>query len=174
MPDQLIVRSAGLGDVDVLVGFSAAMAKETEGRALDRERLRQGTLAVLESPTRGFYLVAELPGVSSGGSSSRVVGQLLVTYEWSDWRNATFWWIQSVYVHEAWRRRGIYRRMHEAVIEQAKARKDVCGVRLYVEQENKTAQTVYQRVGLMPSAYRVFEEDFILVKRVGQDNPSTK
>ncbi|TAJ32365.1 MAG: N-acetyltransferase [Nitrospirae bacterium] len=174
MPDQLIVRSARLGDVDVLVDFSAAMAKETEGRVLDGARLRQGTLAVLESPARGFYLVAELPGASSGGSTPGVVGQLLVTYEWSDWRNATFWWIQSVYVHEAWRRRGVYRRMHEAVLEQAKARKDVCGVRLYVEQENTTAQTVYQRVGLMPSAYRVFEEDFILAKRVGQGNPSTK
>lgn len=168
---QLILRPARLGDVEALVDFSAAMALETEGRTLDRERLRQGILAVLELPARGFYLVAERPDGSSGGASNEVVGQLLVTYEWSDWRNATFWWIQSVYVHEAWRRRGVYRRMHEAVLAQARARKDVCGVRLYVEGENKTAQAVYQRVGLTPSAYRVFEDDFVLARREQRRKP---
>ncbi|MBM4125275.1 MAG: GNAT family N-acetyltransferase [Nitrospira sp.] len=171
--DQLIVRPARLDDLDVLVDFSAAMAKETEGRLLEKARLRQGTLAVFESPAHGCYLVAELPA-SSDHARPLVVGQLLVTYEWSDWRNATFWWIQSVYVHEAWRRRGIYRRMHETVLDQAKARQDVCGVRLYVEQENAAAQTVYRRVGLQPSAYRVYEEDFVLSAKTDKSHPSAK
>jgi GNAT superfamily N-acetyltransferase len=156
--NQLIVRLARLGDVDALVNFSAAMAIETEGRTLDTERLRRGTRAVLKSPARGFYLVAELPE----GSLTVVVGQLLVTYEWSDWRNATFWWIQSVYVHPNWRRHGVYRRMHESVLAQARAQEEVCGVRLYVEASNTVAQTVYRRVGLSPSPYQVFETDFVL------------
>ncbi len=156
--NQLIVRLARPDDVDALVNFSAAMAIETEGRTLDTERLRRGTLAVLKSPARGFYLVAELPE----GSLTVVVGQLLVTYEWSDWRNATFWWIQSVYVHPTWRRHGVYRRMHESVLAQARAQEEVCGVRLYVEASNTVAQTVYRRVGLSPSPYQVFETDFVL------------
>ncbi len=87
------VRHAAIGDLDVLVRFNAAIAQETEGRRLDPERLRQGTRAVLESSARGYYLVAERDAV--------VVGQLFVTYEWSDWRNGMFWWIQSVYVSPA-------------------------------------------------------------------------
>lgn len=156
---DISVRPARPEDLDTLVEFSAAMAMETEGRTLDRARLRLGTQAVFDSPTRGFYLVAE---PRDRASRVRIVGQLLITFEWSDWRNATFWWIQSVYVRPDWRRRGVYRRMHQAVMEQAKAQGSICGVRLYVEQNNSVAQTVYARVGLSVSAYRVFEEDFIL------------
>lgn len=163
--NQLIVRPARPDDVNVLVNFSAAMAMETEGLTLDTERLRRGTLAVLESPTRGFYLVAEL---TKGSLKVVVVGQLLVTYEWSDWRNAAFWWIQSVYVHPDSRRRGVYRRMHESVLAQARAQGDVCGVRLYVEEENEAAQAVYGRVGLSRSRYVVFEDDFVLARRERQ------
>jgi GNAT superfamily N-acetyltransferase len=132
------------------------MAKETEGRVLDLRRLRDGIKAVFDEPARGFYLVAETL------EAKTVVGQLLVTFEWSDWRNATFWWIQSVYVDPAWRRQGVYRRMHQAVVEQAKARTDVCGIRLYVEGQNEIAKRVYDRVGMNPSVYQVFEDDFIL------------
>ena len=153
----LIIRPATPEDVDVLVRFSAAMARETEGRRLNAVRLREGTRAVLNSPARGFYIVAEVTD-----RPPRVVGQLLVTFEWSDWRNAAFWWIQSVYVDPAWRRRGGSRKMHHAILEQAKSRGDVCGVRLYVERENKTAKTVYTKVGLETSSYHVFENDFVL------------
>lgn len=158
MLNGLIIRPAGTEDIDALVRFSAAMALETEGRRLDETRLRQGTRAVLDSPARGFYTVAEL----TDRSPRLVVGQLLVTFEWSDWRNAAFWWIQSVYVDAAWRQRGVYRRMHEAILELAKKRGDVCGVRLYVEGENTVAKTVYAKVGLGASSYHVFEEDFVL------------
>jgi GNAT superfamily N-acetyltransferase len=163
MLNGLIIRPARTDDVDALVRFSTAMALETEGRRLDETRLRQGTQAVLDSPARGFYTVAEL----MDRSPRLVVGQLLVTFEWSDWRNATFWWIQSVYVDAAWRRRGVYRTMHQAILEQAKSRGDVCGVRLYVERENRTAKTVYTKVGLETSSYHVFESDFVLSRDQG-------
>ena len=155
--DRLIVRPARMEDVDMLVTFSAAMALETEGRRLDMDRLRRGTQRVFDSPTRGFYVVAELSQESSPG----VIGQLLVTYEWSDWRDATFWWIQSLYVHPDWRRRGVYRRMHEYVRQQARSRSDVCGLRLYVEAGNTGAQAAYRQTGLFPSSYRIIEEDFV-------------
>jgi GNAT superfamily N-acetyltransferase len=158
---RVIIRSATPADVDTLVRFSAAMAHETEGRSLDLGRLRHGTAAVLDTPERGFYLVAEIPGSSP---HSTLAGQLLITYEWSDWRNATFWWIQSVYVAEAWRRRGIYRKMHEAVLAKARAMPDVCGVRLYVEKDNTVAQRVYEEVGLLRTPYEIFEDDFVLTR----------
>lgn len=157
---QLTVRPAIQDDVDSLVAFSAAMAWETEQRRLDEARLREGTLSLLCTPSLGFFMVAEVRETER----PRLVGQLMITYEWSDWRNGVFWWIQSVYVDPAWRRRGVFRRMHDAVMASAKAAPNICGVRLYVEQDNRTAQMVYQRLGLSPSTYKVFEQDFILVR----------
>ncbi|HXH86786.1 N-acetyltransferase family protein [Petrachloros mirabilis] len=157
---QTIIRSARPEDVDSIVAFSAAMALETEGRQLDQRRLREGTLSLLTSSDRGFFMVAEL----IQGDQPLLVGQLMITFEWSDWRNAVFWWVQSVYVTPPWRRRGIYRMMHDTIIAQAKADPKVCGIRLYVERDNRTAQTVYQRVGLVPSAYAVYEQDFVLAR----------
>ncbi|MEQ1793310.1 MAG: N-acetyltransferase [Nitrospira sp.] len=150
------IRPGRLDDVERLVAFSQAMALETEGRRLDADRLHRGTRALLNSRIHGFFIVAELP------QTRQVVGQLMITYEWSDWRNASFWWIQSVYVDPAWRRQGVFRHMHAKVIEQAKDDPGVCGVRLYVESENRVAQDVYRRVGLKPSSYSVFETDFVL------------
>ncbi len=159
-PDQITVRLARQEDVDLIVAFSTAMALETEGRRLDQERLKEGTLSLLASPERGFFTVAELPK-----AEDRVlVGQLMITFEWSDWRNAAFWWIQSVYVEPAFRRQGIYRTMHDTIVAQAKGDRQVCGIRLYVEQENHTAQTVYRRVGLAPSGYAIYEQDFVLAR----------
>lgn len=156
--ERFLVRPAHVGDLDLLVSFSLAMAQETEGRQLDKARLRQGTQAIFDEPARGFYLVAE----AKSQPKPTIVGQLMVTFEWSDWRNATFWWIQSVYVRPDWRRQGVYRAMHQHVLREAKERTDVCGIRLYVERENHGAQQAYHRMGLSPSAYQVFEEDFVL------------
>lgn len=150
------IRQGRLDDIERLVAFSQAMALETEGRRLEADRLQRGTRALLNSTIHGFFLVAEQP------LTNQVVGQLMITYEWSDWRNAVFWWIQSVYVAPAWRRRGVFREMHAKVLERAKADPGVCGVRLYVESENSVAQDVYRRVGLKPSSYSVFETDFVL------------
>jgi ribosomal protein S18 acetylase RimI-like enzyme len=167
LPDQMVVRPARQEDVPSIVAFSAAMALETEGRELDQVRLRKGTIALLASPTHGFFMVAELPQVDR-----RLIGQLMITYEWSDWRNAAFWWIQSVYVDPAWRRQGVFRRMHDTVLATAKADPTICGVRLYVEQTNRLAQTAYRLVGLTPSSYIVYETDFVLAhRRALEDRP---
>ena len=156
IPEEWHIRVARLDDIDRLVAFSQSMALETEGRRLEADRLQRGTRALLNSTIHGFFLVAEQP------QTNQVVGQLMITYEWSDWRNASFWWIQSVYVDPAYRRQGIFRKMHAKVIERAKADPGVCGVRLYVESENSVAQDVYRRVGLKPSSYSIFETDFVL------------
>lgn len=162
LADSLTVRPATLDDLDALTTFSAAMALETEQRTLDRARLRLGTQAVLEQPERGRFYVADL---RPEPPADRVpVGQLLITYEWSDWRNAQFWWIQSVYVHPDWRRKGVYRAMHDAILNLARSQTEVCGVRLYVEGDNHIAKRVYERVGLLPSSYQVYESDFVLPK----------
>lgn len=165
--DQLRIRPATVQDVDVLTTFSAAMAWETEHRRLDLARLRLGTQAVIDRPEQGQYYVADLH--RNAPADTVTVGQLLITYEWSDWRNAQFWWIQSVYIDPAWRRQGVYRAMHQAVMALAQSRADVCGVRLYVEGDNTVAQGVYERVGLTPSTYRIYESDFVLPKPSSPD-----
>jgi ribosomal protein S18 acetylase RimI-like enzyme len=158
--DHMNVRLAKPEDVSMIASFSAAMALETEGRRLDLDRLYDGTIALLESPDRGFFMVAEL----EQADDRQLLGQLMITYEWSDWRNGAFWWIQSVYVDPAWRRRGVFRRMHETVMATAKTSPNVCGVRLYVEVSNGAAQAVYRKVGLTPSSYAIFETDFVLAR----------
>ncbi len=153
----LIIRPAVEADLPSLVTYSAAMAWETEGRRLDPGRLREGTAALLASAQHGQFLVAETPHEGR----PTVIAQLMITYEWSDWRNGQFWWIQSVYVAPLFRRQGVYRRLHEEVLRLAKNQGNVCGVRLYVERSNQVAQSVYRRVGLAHSAYDVFEVDFV-------------
>lgn len=154
--DDVLIRRARLEDVETLIRFSAAMARETEQRTLDPGRLRQGTLAVFDQAERGMFYVAE------HRPTLMVVGQCLITYEWSDWRNAQFWWIQSVYVDPQWRRRGVYRRLHDTIRQQAEATPDVCGIRLYVEQGNSVAQRTYEAVNLHRAKYEIWEVDFVL------------
>lgn len=157
--DPILVRPAIKTDLPSLVAFSAALAFETEGRQLREDTLHDGILAMLATPEHGNFIVAEI----TREGQRRLVGQLMVTYEWSDWRNAVFWWAQSVYVDPAWRRQGVYRSMHEYLVAQVKADPSICGIRLYVEQNNHLAQTVYQRLGLSPSGYVVYEQEFALV-----------
>jgi ribosomal protein S18 acetylase RimI-like enzyme len=167
--DHLNVRLAKPEDAAIIASFSAAMALETEGRHLDLDRLHAGTIALLHSPERGFFMVAEL----EQSADLQLLGQLMITYEWSDWRNGAFWWIQSVYVAPAWRRQNVFRRMHEVVMSTAKTSPNVCGVRLYVEKSNAVAQAVYRKVGLGLSSYAIFETDFVLARPQGlEDRPN--
>ncbi len=149
-----MVRRAALADLDILVGFNEAMALETEAKALDANKLRAGVLAVLRDITLGFYLLAEV--------GSQPAGQLLITTEWSDWRNAWFWWIQSVYVAPEFRRRGVYRALERQVRRDAQTGGTVCGIRLYVARTNRTAQQVYVSLGMSPSHYDLYEIEFEL------------
>ncbi len=149
MNETPIVRPATPPDADIIAAHNVAMAAETEGRTLDPATVRAGVRRVLEDPTRGRYYLA--------ARRDRIVGQLLVTREWSDWRDAWFWWIQSVYVIPGARRGGVYRLLHEHVVAEARAAGDVCGLRLYVERENFAAQRVYEQMGLNATHYLLFE-----------------
>lgn len=143
------IRQAMNEDRDRIVLFNQAMARETEGRVLDRSVLTEGVGAMLEDPARGRYFVAE--------EADDIVGQLAVTTEWSDWRNGNVWWIQSVYVAKSHRRRGIYRQLHFYVRDMARAAR-VRGLRLYVERDNEAAHAAYDSLGMTPSAYVMYEE----------------
>lgn len=144
------IRLAKKPDIDALVEFNQAMALETEGKRLDEATLTAGVRAVFASDERGFYAVAEENG--------RVLGGLLVTREWSDWRNAWFWWIQSVYVVPEARGKGLYRELSAFVWTMAREAGDVFGIRLYVEKENSVAQAVYQRLGMHETDYLMYEQ----------------
>ncbi len=130
------------------------MARETESLTLDPERVLAGVREVFRDPGNGFYLIAE-----AGGNA---VGQMLITFEWSDWRNGVFWWIQSVYVHPDFRHRGVFRHLYLHVAERAKADPAICGLRLYVEGENHVAQRTYERLGMTRTPYQLYEVDFVL------------
>lgn len=152
--DRIIIRRARLADAATITRFNAAMGRETEGILLDKSRLQKGVKSILCDPAKGFYLVAETKG--------KIVGQIMITREWSDWRNGYFWWIQSVYVLPSFRRHGIYRALHGHVVDAGKKRRDVCGIRLYVDRYNSRARKVYKKLGMKRSDYQMFEEDFIL------------
>lgn len=145
------IRIATSADADSLVEFNRAMALETEGKELDTDVLRNGVMALFADEKKGFYVVAEEDANMSGG--------LMITYEWSDWRNAWFWWIQSVYVLPEARGRQIYRRLYEFVKARAAEQGNVCGFRLYVESDNTHAQRVYEKVGMQGSHYLMYEEN---------------
>ena len=146
----LHVRAAAAGDADVLARFNTAMALETEGKRLLPGVVGAGVRRLLAEPALGFYLVA--------CAGTEVVGSAMVTTEWSDWRNGRFWWIQSVYVVPAWRRRGVFRALYAHIRAAASAQPDVCGFRLYVEQHNTVAQATYAALGMQVTDYRLLEE----------------
>lgn len=165
----ITVRRAAPADAKTIADFNARMALETEGRELDAQRLAAGTLAVFKDEQRGFYLVAE--------RASAVVACLLVTREWSDWRNGWFWWIQSVYVEPSARRGGIYRAMYGWLEAQARGGGEltrgelIVGLRLYVEHENVRAMATYEALGMRRADYQLYEVDFVLAP--GPRGPNT-
>ena len=145
----MTVRPAAPADVDTICDFNRRLARESEGKDLDLARLRPGVAALLADPHKGRYFLAERDGTP--------VGQMCVTYEWSDWRNGWFWWIQSVYVVAEARRQGVFRRLYEHIAELARHDPQVIGLRLYVEAENNAAHDTYQALGLTWTTYRVME-----------------
>jgi GNAT superfamily N-acetyltransferase len=150
---SLAIRDARPTDREFLAQGNEAMALETEHRTLDPQVVRRGVAAALADSAHGRYFVAE-------DADGRPVGQLMVTYEWSDWRNGQFWWIQSVYVLPDSRRRGTFRALYEHVDTLARGSTGVCGLRLYVETDNLNAQRTYERCGMVDAGYRVMEVDY--------------
>lgn len=145
------IRLATKNDTDAMVAFNQAMALETEHKVLDAAVLTPGVAAVFDEDAKGFYVVTEVDG--------KIVGGLMVTYEWSDWRNGWFWWIQSVYVLPEHRGKSVYQRMYQFVKKLAERRGNVCGFRLYVERENDKARRVYERLGMTETYYAMYEEE---------------
>jgi len=144
-----------MGDHETICAFNASLARETEARTLDGHLLRAGVKSLLQDPQKGWYAVA----VSSlGVDQSKIVGQILVTFEWSDWRNAHFWWLQSLYVDQRFRQQGIFRQLYEYVREQAQVNPEkVCGFRLYVERDNRQAHQAYAQIGFHETVYQMHE-----------------
>lgn len=150
MSEDLTIRRATEDDIDTLAQFNQAMARETEDKVLDPETVTAGVRQLLTDDQKGFYLLAE--------EGDAVVGSLMITTEWSDWRNGDFWWIQSVYVRPEARRQGVYTRLHDRVKALAREKASVCGIRLYVERTNEAAQATYQALGMRRTPYRMYEE----------------
>ena len=146
------VRKAEISDLETIVAFNAAMAQGTENKTLDHATLTDGVRWALAHEEVCFYFVAEREGM--------IVGQCMVTFEWTDWRNGWLWWFQSVYVHADHRRTGVFRALYEYVQAKAKSRPDVRGLRLYVEGNNVSAMATYRDLGMVPSGHVVYERDW--------------
>lgn len=153
MNNKITIREARKTDSESIIQFNINMAWETEKKKLNRERITSGVNSLLQKSEYGFYLVAE--------SENEIVGTLMITYEWSDWRNGLFWWIQSVYVKPEFRRQGVYRTMYENIQKLAVEQPEVCGCRLYVEKENKIAQQTYEKLGMTETHYMMYEEELV-------------
>ena len=149
---QLQIRPAALDDWPVIADFNTRLADETEGKRLDSDTIAEGVRRLLSQPQRGRYFVACL--------SRRVVGQIMHTCEWSDWRNGEIWWLQSVYVLSEFRQRGVFRALFAHLQDLAHSSPDVIGLRLYVEEHNERAQAAYLTLGLEHAGYTVMERIF--------------
>jgi GNAT superfamily N-acetyltransferase len=143
------IRRATPADAAAVAEFNRRLAEESEGKALDRAALTAGVRAALDDPAKGLYFVAEQDG--------QLLGQLMVTTEWSDWRNGWFWWVQSVYVVEKSRRRGVFQSLYEHVLAGARADPAAIGLRLYVDRENHAARRTYARLGMAETEYLLLE-----------------
>lgn len=148
------IRKAIRNDAETIARFNVVLAKETEHFDLDFNRTLRGVNGMFDDVSRGFYLLAE--------SNGDIVGQLMITYEWSDWRNGVFWWIQSVYVKPDVRGQKVFKALFEYVMSLARKEGNVCGLRLYVEKQNERARAVYQKLGMKVTDYDLLEIDFVL------------
>jgi ribosomal protein S18 acetylase RimI-like enzyme len=145
---MIIIRKANITDAGDIVSFQQDMAMETENLILDSTTLTKGVMAVLTDKTKGQYYVAE--------DNKKVVASLMITYEWSDWRNASIWWFQSVYVIPEYRRKGVFRMMYDYIKKEG-LKENIAGLRLYVEAENQRAQKTYEAMGMNGSHYKTYE-----------------
>ena len=150
MSDEIRIRFAEKRDADIITEFNIAMARETEEKELPSEVVSAGVKALLNNRQMGFYVIAETGGL--------IAGSLMVTMEWSDWRNGLFWWIQRVYVKPQFRREGIFTELYGFLKSKVKKDPNVCGFRLYVERNNIPAQKAYEALRMEETHYKMYEE----------------
>ena len=146
---NLVIRQATATDASRIASFNVALARETEQRTLNRRIVGIGVRTLLAEPSHGFYIVAD--------NGEKIVGMVMVTFEWSDWLNRQWWWLQSVYVDPAMRKRGVFTKIYNYIGEMGERQGNVCGIRLYVEKENRHAQRTYRSLGLNANSYRLME-----------------
>ncbi len=147
---MVMIKLASTEDWSIIVEFNAAMAKETENIGLDRSILTKGVQSTLSDSQKGWYYLAF--------TADKIIGQTMITLEWSDWRNGFWWWIQSVYVLPEYRKQGVFRSLYEHITEEAQSQSNVAGIRLYVDRDNIPAQNTYVQLGMEASHYRFFEK----------------
>ncbi|MEK6233352.1 MAG: GNAT family N-acetyltransferase [Planctomycetales bacterium] len=147
---EFLLRQANVQDVDVIVEYNCRLAEESESIQLDPVVLTQGVAALLEDEKKGRYFVAEREG--------RIIGQIMITYEWSDWRNGPIWWLQSVYVAPDARRQGVFRQLFGFIENTMEQDSQAVGLRLYVENDNTAAQETYKRLSFQTSPYHVMQK----------------
>ena len=152
MGGDIAVRKAVPADAEKITDYNMRLARETECKELDRALVLRGVRAVMDDPCKGFYLVAEKRDGKDG-----VIGQLMVTFEWSDWRNKRFWWIQSAYVDGKFRNQKIFTGLYKEVLRLARLAGDVCGLKLYVEERNESAKKVYEILGMNRANHEIYE-----------------
>jgi GNAT superfamily N-acetyltransferase len=146
------IRQANLADASTIADFNLRLALETESLRLDAACVKAGVAALLADPAKGIYYIAEI--------NETAAGQLMITYEWSDWRNGNLWWIQSVYVKQEFRRMGVFRALFKHLEGLARNQKDVRSLRLYMHAENSKARRSYENLGMRQTKYEVFELEF--------------
>ncbi|MBV1879395.1 MAG: GNAT family N-acetyltransferase [Pseudomonadales bacterium] len=159
----MIIRQATIKDIAAIAQFNQAMALETEQKNLPDKKIIAGISTLVSNSKYGFYLVAEADVAEANIAKAKnvLLGCLGITYEWSDWRNGVFWWIQSVYIQPAMRRQGIFSKLYQHVKTLAKTESNVCGLRLYVEHNNHKAESTYLSLGMIETHYRLMEEEFL-------------
>ena len=144
-----IIRIAKSEDIAIIAKNNIAMAMETESKTLDESIITLGVTSIINDRNKGIYWVMEI--------DEELAGQLMITYEWSDWRNGTMWWIQSVFVSEKYRRQGVYSELYRNLVELAQNDNDCCGIRLYVEKQNARAIETYTKLGMQNAGYEIME-----------------
>jgi len=155
---NLVIRLANAADAPKIASFNVALARETEGRALNRRLVGVGVRTLLAEPKHGFYVVAD--------NGKKIVGMAMVTFDWSDWLNRQWWWLQSVNVDRQARKQGVFTKIYGFITEMAVERGDVCGIRLYVEKENRPAQRTYRTLGMGVNSYRLMETTLPQIKKI--------
>ncbi len=148
----MLIRKAKLEDLEGIVEFNIQMAKETEGKIIEENVVREGVKAVLNNNLKGFYLVAE-----ENNGNKILGGQLMVTFEWSDWRNKNIWWIRNAYVDKNYRNKKVFSQLYRSVTKMAASEKNVVGLKLYVEKHNDSAKQVYESLGMKKTPYEIYE-----------------
>ena len=152
MNKDIAIRRAVFKDAEKITDYNIQMAKEIEDKQLNKTEVFLGVKAVIEDAQKGFYLVAENKDRKIG-----IVGQLMITVEWSDWRNKWFWWIQSVYIDKKFRNQKVFTNLYQEIIRLVESIDDVCGLRLYVEEYNKSASELYKTLGMIKTSYEIYE-----------------